>query len=132
MLRAEKGGSYSVDVALNYYSQWLVNSCGTYPSQVWTDLWSTYDRPVFRHYHSMLYSIPKVLEMLAKNKNSGLRQNEFFEDRAAENLATSIRTVKPILGFPQGEVELRFNVGTRGNGVDKPRWPENLMTQVVT
>jgi hypothetical protein len=132
MLRAEKGGSYSVDVALNYYSQWLVGSCGTYPEQVWTDLWESYDKPVFRHYHSMLYSIPRVLGLMAKNKDSSIRQDRFFEDRPAENLGTSIKTVKPILTFPNGEVELKFNVGTRGNGADMPRWPEDLLTQVVT
>ena len=33
--RADQGGSYIVDVALNYYSQWLVNSCGVYPDTVW-------------------------------------------------------------------------------------------------
>jgi hypothetical protein len=131
MLRAEKGGSYSVDVALNYYSQWLVNSCGTYPSQVWDELWSSYDKPVFRHYHAMLYSIPRMLGMMAKNEKSPIRQTEFFEDREVKNLGTIIRTVKPILVFPGREVELKFNVGTRGNGVDQPRWPENLLTEVV-
>jgi hypothetical protein len=70
--------------------------------------------------------------MLAKNKDSPICQDRFFEDRPAENLGTSIRTVKPILGFPHGEVELKFNVGTRGNGVDQPRWPENLLTQTVS
>lgn len=34
MQRAEKGGSYVVDIALNYYSQWLVNSVGVYPDAV--------------------------------------------------------------------------------------------------
>jgi hypothetical protein len=132
MLRAKKGGSYSVDVALNYYSQWLVNSCGTYPDAVWNELWGSYGNPVFRHYHAMLYSIPKMLEMLAKNSKSPIRKEEFFEDRDVKNLGTTIRTVKPILKFPNGEVELGFNVGTRGNGVDQARWPEDLSTEVVT
>ena len=35
MQRAEKSGSYVVDIALNYYSQWLVNSVGVYPEEVW-------------------------------------------------------------------------------------------------
>jgi crotonobetainyl-CoA:carnitine CoA-transferase CaiB-like acyl-CoA transferase len=35
MQQAEKGGSYVVDIALNYYSQWLVNSVGVYPDAVW-------------------------------------------------------------------------------------------------
>jgi hypothetical protein len=131
MLRAEKGGSYSVDVALNYYSQWLVNSCGTYPDQVWQELWTSYGKPVFRHYHAMLYTIPRMLGMMAKNEASPIVQAAFYEDREAANLETTIRTVKPILGFPGGEVELKYNVGTRGNGVDQPRWPEDLLTPIV-
>ncbi len=47
--RAEKGGSYKVDLALNYYNQWLVESVGEYPSQVWDDLWSRNERKVFRY-----------------------------------------------------------------------------------
>jgi crotonobetainyl-CoA:carnitine CoA-transferase CaiB-like acyl-CoA transferase len=35
MLRGEKGGSYTVDLALNYYSKWLVESVGCYPEDVW-------------------------------------------------------------------------------------------------
>jgi hypothetical protein len=80
----------------------------------------------------MLYSIPKMLEMLGGNNNSPTCQDKFFENRDAENLGTTVRTVKPILGFPHNEVELRFNVGTRGNGVDQPRWPKDLLTNVVT
>lgn len=129
--RADNGGSYSVDLALNYYSQWLVNSCGTYPDEVWKALWRSYGNPVFRHYHAMLYSIPKFLDMLEGNKDSPLCQEEFFEDRKAENLGVDIRTVKPVLQFPQGEVELGYNVGTRSNGVDQARWPEDLLVQSV-
>lgn len=130
-LRSEKGGSYSVDVALNYYSRWLVDSCGTYPEPVWKDLWVSYGNPVFRHYHAMVNSIPKMLGLLASDSKSPICQAEFYEDRKAENLGTKIRTVKPVLEFPGKEVELGFNIGTRGNGADQPRWPENLLTEIV-
>ncbi|QDS75630.1 hypothetical protein FKW77_006798 [Venturia effusa] len=129
--RAESGGSYSVDVALNYYSQWLVNSCGTYPPAVWDSLWSRYNKPVFRHNHAMLYTIPRMLTLMSENEKSAVRQPQFFEEREARHLGTTIRTVKPVLGFEKGEVELGFNVGTRGNGVDVARWPEDLMVEVV-
>jgi hypothetical protein len=56
---------------------------------------------------------------------------EFFEDRPSGAIGKDVRTLKPILGFPQGTVRLAYNVGTRGNGVDQPRWPENLMTEIV-
>lgn len=48
MRRAEEGGSYKVDVALNYYNQWLADSVGEYPEQVWQDLWKRNGNQVFR------------------------------------------------------------------------------------
>jgi hypothetical protein len=129
--RAEKGGSYSVDVALNYYSQWLVNSCGTYPEDVWQDVWTRNGRQVFRHYHNMLYTLPRFVKMLYTNSREKVLKPEFFEDREAKNLGTTIRTVKPILQLPEGKVKLGFTVGTRGNGVDQPRWPKDLTVEIV-
>lgn len=79
----------------------------------------------------MLYTIPRTLGLMAQNPKSAIRQTEFFEEREAKYLGTTVRTVKPILEFPGEEVELGFQVGTRGNGVDQPRWPEDLMTEVV-
>jgi crotonobetainyl-CoA:carnitine CoA-transferase CaiB-like acyl-CoA transferase len=32
--RGETGGSFTVDLALNYYNAWLIRSVGTYPSEV--------------------------------------------------------------------------------------------------
>ena len=48
MRRAESGGSYIVDLALNYYNQWLVNSVGEYPQTVWEDVWDRNGRQIFR------------------------------------------------------------------------------------
>lgn len=48
MRRAEKGGSYKVDLSLNYYNQWLAWTCGEYPQDVWEDLWQRNGRKVFR------------------------------------------------------------------------------------
>lgn len=128
--RADQGGSYTVDVALNYYSQWLVNSCGVYPQSVWDELWSAYGKPVFRHYHGMTDTLPAYIRMLMSERKEMFR-DEFLETRDCKNRGVKIRTVRPILKFPQGEVSPGFNVGTRPNGVDQPRWPEDLMTEVV-
>jgi crotonobetainyl-CoA:carnitine CoA-transferase CaiB-like acyl-CoA transferase len=46
--RGRKGGSYKVDLALDYYNQWLAESVGEYPPAVWEDLWTRNGRPVFR------------------------------------------------------------------------------------
>lgn len=49
MRRAEKGGSYKADLSLNYYNQWLAESCGEYPEDVWQDLWARNGKQVFRY-----------------------------------------------------------------------------------
>lgn len=48
MKRGENGGSYLVDVALNYYNQWLVDFVGEYPVDVWQKLWACHGKMVFR------------------------------------------------------------------------------------
>lgn len=39
--------------------------------------------------------------------------------------------MKPILRYEDGEVGLKYNVGTRSNGVDKDYWPDDLMTAIL-
>ncbi|KAF2174886.1 CoA-transferase family III [Zopfia rhizophila CBS 207.26] len=129
--RGTEGGSYKVDVALNYYSQWLVNSVGVYPKAVWEDVWNRNGRQVFRHYHNMQYTLPRFFKMLRDNSGSIVFDPKFFENRYSGAIGKNIRTVKPIIQFPDGLVQLKYNVGTRSNGIDQPKWPENLMTEVV-
>jgi hypothetical protein len=129
--RAESGGSYGVDSSLNYYSQWLARSVGQYDEQVWNELWSSHGSPVFRHYHSMGYTIPAMLKLIKENYNDTVFKPDFFEQRVAKNLDTTFVGVKPIAQFPNREVELGYQVGTRGNGVDQPYWPKDLSVEVV-
>ncbi|OJD32247.1 uncharacterized protein BKCO1_400002 [Diplodia corticola] len=138
MRRAQDGGSYKVDIALNYYSQWLVNSVGTYPKAVWEDVWTRNGRQVFRHYHHMLYTLPRFMAMIKENSSHVLLKPEYFEDRPCGYLGHPIRTPKPVAryevaeGVPEEQkVRPGFNVGTRTNGVDQPRWPDDLMTEIV-
>lgn len=129
--RSSEGGNYAVDLALNYYNQWLINSCGTYPQEVWKDVFEKNESRVFRSLHPMLYTLPRYYEMLRKNSADRVLNPEHFEIRDAKAIGTNVRTVKPILQYPGGEVNLCYNVSTRGNGVDATRWPEDLMTEVV-
>ena len=129
MLRAEKGGSVLVSIAINYYNKWLVDHVGEYPKNVWEDVWSRNGRRVFRHYHSMNYTAPHFMKMFQKQ---GLFNLDYFEIRESKALGgVKFRVPRPVLQFPPGTVEPGYNVGTRGNGVDQPRWPEDLMTEVV-
>jgi len=130
MDRADRGGSYVVDVALNYYSQWLVNSCSVYPHEVWEYVWGMHARPVFRHMDNMRVTVPLLLKTLHE-KAPILFNPEFFEDRENKALGVPVYTVKPILTFPEKAVHLGYNIGSRGNGVDKPKWPLNLLTEVI-
>lgn len=151
--RGEHGGSYQVDVyspysissprtlilaqiAINYYSQWLVSSVGTYPAPVWDALWSANGRQVFRHYQGMLQLLPAYMGMLFKNSAAKLFKPTYFQTRSAEALdpgkGITMKIVKPVLKFPDGVVNLGFNISTRGNGVDAPKWPEDLSVEIVT
>lgn len=128
----------SCQIALNYYSQWLVNSVGTYPKAVWEDVWARNGKQVFRHYHHMLYTLPRYLAMLQQNSSDVLFKPEFFEDRPCGYMGHAIRVPKPIAqyevvqGVPEEQkVKPGFNVGTRTNGVDQPRWPADLMMEIV-
>jgi hypothetical protein len=64
-------------------------------------------------------------------KNTKLLAPEFFEDRESKAINTVIRTIKPIIKFNDDQIKLKYNVGTRGNGKDAPRWPDDLLTEVV-
>lgn len=132
MQRASLGGSYALDVSLNYYSQWLVQSVGTYPGAVWTELWQRHGSPVFRHYHNMTYTVFAVLKLLTTYDNDVMFRPEFFEVRPAKAVGATFISVKPILNFVGSNAPvLRYNVGTRGNGVDDPVWPEDLGVEIV-
>lgn len=71
--------------------------------------------------------------MQAVQKSSGptLFNPAFFTEYHSKNIGVDVRIVAPVLKFPGGEVTPGFHVGTRGNGVDQPRWPEDLDVEVV-
>lgn len=80
----------------------------------------------------MQYSIPAMLKSLYQHDHEALFKPEFFEARTSGVLNAGFVQVKPIAQFPGKEVELRYNVGTRGNGVDYPAWPKDLTVETVT
>ena len=128
--QAEKGGSYLIDTALNFYNRWLIEKVGEYPASIWEEVWQRNGRQVFRHHHSMNHTIPRYIEMLKEQRT--LLKLEFFETRESGALdGLRMRVPKPVIQFPPGTVELGYNVGTRGNGVDQPRWPSDLLMEVV-
>lgn len=79
----------------------------------------------------MIYMIPRTLDLVRKNSADRLLRPEFFEDRQSKVLGVTIRVLKPIIQYDGGEVEPGYNVGTRGNDVDAPFWPQDLMTENV-
>ena len=129
LLRAEHGGSFLVNLALNYYNKWLTDQIGEYSDDLWQTLWKRNGSQVFHHYHNMNSTAPHYMEMFQKQ---GLFNKQFFELRRSLALGGLLfRVPKPVLQFPPDTVELRYNVGTRGNGTDQPYWPEDLSTEVV-
>lgn len=59
-------------------------------------------------------------------------RSDFFEDRECDSFGVTIQTVKGIVQSPDKEVELRYNVGTRTNGVVELRWLNNLTTLTIS
>ncbi|KAK6086347.1 Succinyl-CoA-L-malate CoA-transferase beta subunit [Seiridium cupressi] len=118
-------------IALNYYSQWLVNSVGTYPEDIWKDVWQRNGSPIFRHYHSMPYTLARVFAALKDKTGDKLFNPEFFTKYHPKHLGKDMVIVAPILTFPNREVEPRFDIGTRGNGVDEAKWPASLEVETV-
>lgn len=132
--RGEKGGSYTIDLALNYYTAWLVNYVGEYPRSVWDQIWAEHDRKVWRHYQSNAITGPETARKLRVGPGGKrLFKPEFFEDRSAPAVLgkKNFRHIRPIAQWPAGTVEPGYRIGTRGNGVDNARWPEDLSVEVV-
>lgn len=102
-----------------------------YPEDVWQDLWTRNQSPVFRYYQPMQATLPEVVKLLHQNSASKLFRPEFFTQYHAKHLGKDVRIVAPILKFPGGEVIPGFTIGTRGNCVDAPCWPEDLTVEVV-
>ncbi|PHH68332.1 hypothetical protein CDD82_632 [Ophiocordyceps australis] len=129
--RAQDGGSYGVDLALNYYSQWLVRSCGTYPPDVWHDVWTRHASPVFHVHDNTRRTVPAMKQLLQLHDSDVLLQPGFFHECFSSPVGVKVRKVKPVARYGDGVVDLAYNVGARGNGVDDGRWPDDLTVPVV-
>ncbi|KAJ5634544.1 hypothetical protein N7528_002386 [Penicillium herquei] len=131
MRRGENGGSYLVDVALNYYNQWLVDCVGEYPESEWQSSWARHGKQVFRSFDNPSVTTGKLLASMLKERGSTLFNPSFFETRESKALEVDIKMVKPVINFHGIAINLGYNVGTRGNGHDEARWPEDLITEEV-
>ena len=68
----------------------------------------------------------------AHEKEGPVFQSQFFRGSTQNKaLGVPVKTVKPILTLPDQVVRPGYNVGSRGNGVDQPKWPEDLLTETV-
>jgi len=79
----------------------------------------------------MQYLLPAMMKLLYQHDAKTLFQPSFFESRHSEAVDRTFIVVKPIAQFKDGDVELKYQVGTRGNGIDMPVWPEDLKTEIV-
>jgi hypothetical protein len=98
---------------------------------VWEDVWERHDRLSFRHYDNMSVMIPVVMKTLFKNNAAQLFQPRFFEVRYSGAVDRHFKALRPVLSFPDKQVTPCFNIGTRTNGHDAARWPEDLRTEVI-
>lgn len=72
-----------------------------------------------------------MVDLFHKHSDYVLLHPSFFEQRRSAAVGSSFIKVKPIAQFQDERVQLNYNVGCRGNGVDQPRWPDDLTLEVV-
>ena len=72
-----------------------------------------------------------MLDLLHGHDEDVLFKPEFFERRRSRAVGHEFVQLKPVAQFRDGKVELGYNVGTRTNGVDVAKWPEDLGVEVV-
>lgn len=72
-----------------------------------------------------------MLKLLHQHDEKVLFNPSFFAQYRSEAIDVTIIKVKPVAQFKDNLVELKYNVGTRGNGVDKPIWPDDLTVENV-
>lgn len=80
----------------------------------------------------MSYLLPELIGRIHKNSKDIIFRPEFFELRESKAVGHTFVQVKPISQYKNSEVELKYNVGTRTNGVDAARWPDDLKVEIVT
>jgi hypothetical protein len=78
----------------------------------------------------MHYLLPALIGLLHKHDEAVIFNPDFFEHRKSGAVGHEFVQVKPIAKFKDG-VKLGYNVGTRPNGVDQARWPDDLSVEIV-
>lgn len=72
-----------------------------------------------------------MVDLFHKHSADVLLNPFFFEERLSRAVGTSFIKVKPIARYGDETVQLTYNVGCRGNGLDEARWPEDLTVEIV-
>lgn len=73
-----------------------------------------------------------MLKLLHQYDEEILFKHFFFGRYRSEAVGVTIIKVKPVAQFKHNVVELKYNVRTRGNGVDKAIWPDDLTVEIVS
>lgn len=79
----------------------------------------------------MQYLLPAMIGSLKEHDSKTLFKPEFFEKRESKAVGHEFVHVKPIAQWKDDVVKLYYNVGTRSNGVDAARWPDDLSVEMV-
>lgn len=86
---------------------------------------------MFRHWENTRKTFPEMVNLFKKHSADVLLNPSFFEERRSGAVGTSFIKVKPIARYRDEAVQLTYNIGCRGNGLDEARWPEDLTVEIV-
>ncbi|BDD55236.1 hypothetical protein MAP00_000779 [Monascus purpureus] len=79
----------------------------------------------------MQLMLPKLFKLLYMHDKDVLFNPAFFEPRRANAIGATLIMPKPVTQYKDKAVEPGYKIGVRGNGVDKPMWPEDLSVEIV-
>ncbi|CAO3618655.1 unnamed protein product [Cunninghamella blakesleeana] len=136
--RSKKGGSYVIGTALNYTSNWMINEIGNYNDddpQFWEYVWKKKGQPQIKYTEPLALALPRYIQLL-KQYSPHLFHPDFFERRELlEPFSDTFElyALKPVVKIihQQLQLQLGFSIPTRGNGVDAPFWPNDLLVKQI-
>ena len=87
---------------------------------------------IFRSEDNMHVTLPAFMSSLRKNHIVLFINPAYYTIKHNNALNADFRIVKECIQWPPGSVDFNYHIGTRGNGVDQPRWFKDLSVEIVT
>jgi hypothetical protein len=80
----------------------------------------------------MQHTVRTLLSILRKNHIDLFTNPAYFIIKHNKAMNADFRIVKNCIQWPEGSTNFDYHISTRSNGMDQPRWPNDLSVEIVT